>query len=359
VLDVDEYSKRFEIVQLESITNIPPTKSLAHGSAQVHLDISATKFPTFSPYRIIDATGSGSHFMNKVLQVPYSTRAYNHGPALVLSWPGHKVDSKSKHIILHDCHGKTPCFPDGFSNDGSFANPSDAIDKHMEAWGFATNPEIVKENTPYNDHLGALFQDLDNPSVSKHDKSVISEFFVMIKNAGPTGLSGLEAVKQLEKAESVGASRLAVFLGSKVIPSTPPIVRYDSNFIKTWEANLELMRVKFLPSRIERHLTQIKVDNIPLKLSVAGQVVAEKKVHALAIGDSLATTDFLASSGTNRAFSTARQIFALDKEPERVFKELVQETFPVSGRENYAKVKADATRCLLVASKSRKRLRLP
>jgi hypothetical protein len=70
----------------------------------------------------------------------------------------------------------------------------------------------------------------------------------------------------------------------------------------------------------------------------------------------LATTDFIASSGTNRAFSIARQIFVMGKEPEEVFNEMVKATFPSNGRDHYDRI-IDNAQIWLRKANSRKRLR--
>jgi hypothetical protein len=279
--------------------------------------------------------------MNGLLKVPYAKTAFNHGPALIMSWPGHLIDSSLKQAQLHDCNGNSPCFKEGWSNIGLFSDPSEAIDKHLKSWGYEIHPDIEKENTGYNDLFSLLLKDLDDPKIPNIDKIELTNFFKMIQSLASKGLSGLEAVKQLKIINTPSADLFARYIVDIVAPDGDPL---SPAFPAVLESNLEKMRITLVPSRIERYLEKIRVDNVRLKLKV-GENVVEKVVYSLAIGDSLASTDFLSSAGTNRAFSTAIQIFRMGKDAERVFEELIRKTIP-SIRGDYNEIVYNAQKWL-------------
>jgi hypothetical protein len=346
---LEGYGDRFEIVKLNSMEAIDHPQNIFGKSVttKVQIDVSAVKFPRFNPIRIIDATGSKAHLMNGILKVPYSPIAYNHGVALIASWPAHRINADVKESHLHDCRAGSPCYKEGTSNTGLVSDSSEIIDKHLEAFGFPIYPDIPKKSGGNSQQLLKLLKDLDDPLVSELDKSEISKFFTMIKNA-PMGLSGFEATDQLYKVKTESAKSLVNYFATAVLPNLP---KHDPSYHKTWRSNLQEMKITFVSARIERHLDKIKVDNVPVKLIMGDKVVIERTVQALAIGDSLATTDFLKSVGTNRAFYMARQIFGLGKAPEVVFEELKRELFNSEELDNFEKT---AKKWLLKSAKSPK-----
>ena len=94
--------------------------------------------------------------------------------------------------------------------------------------------------------------------------------------------------------------------------------------------NLEQLRVTFIPQRIEKHLTKIKTNNVPVAVDFDGRLLT-KHVNVIVMGDALGTTDFTWGQGTNRGFSMATQIFKEGKEINKVYSDMVEHCFSKSG----------------------------
>ena len=304
---LDQYSSRFQIVKLNSLL----------GSAS-KVEISLDKIPftkEFIPQTIIDATGSKSHLMNGILKVPYdSNHHYTHGSALHFAWP-----TKLSHP---DSNGGRRAGPD--SAHAIYADPFEGSTKFFTKWGF----KVDKRAKPYpganyrGNVLNAVFKLLSDPRVDQGIKSRIENIFVEIQRSGKNGMGSSELVGRLDAIyKDLDPSHPAFLPTRKLANAVLRIGRIGTD----WNT-LKQVRVTFIPERVEKHLTKIKVDNVPVKLDIAGSV-RNIQIETIALGDSLGTSDFSWSHSTNRGFSMVNRIFRNGENPNTAFNEMVERTF--------------------------------
>ena len=114
------------------------------------------------------------------------------------------------------------------------------------------------------------------------------------------------------------------------------------------------LRVTFIPERVERYLSKIKVDSVPVKLDIAG-TIKKSRVRVIAVGDALGTTDFFVGQATNRGFSMANQIFKSGRNPKVVYAEMVENTF--NTHKLFETKAVDAREWVLAASGKQKEIK--
>ena len=308
---LDRYSTRFQLVSLKSLSGSPEL-----------VEISLDRVPfdkEINPRILIDATGSKAHLMNGILKVPYTPdHHYTHGSVLHFVWPSKLTHPKSK-------SGRTSS---STSFDALFADPFDKSADLFSKWGYKVDLEAkpFPGANYHGERLNAVFQLLFDPNVDKNIKTQIESIFVDIQRGGKNGITG----------ESMYTRLLAIYRPLETSnPAHTVLQRLAFRILKIGglganRVKLRQLRVTFLPERVEKYLSKIKVDRIPVNINIAGRI-RNVKVSVMALGDSLAISDFSWGIGTNRGFAMANRIFSDGEWPNKVYQEMVKDTFKTLG----------------------------
>ena len=317
---LQQYPSRFKLVKLKSMSgSLDLVKiSLEYSSISNNID----------PTTIIDATGSKAELMNGILKIPYNPdHYYTHGSALHFAWPS-KLTRPNALVLGIQSNCQLNCPNDAISATAFFADPFENSNEIFTKWGFKVDPRAKPfSNANYDsERLNSLFGILSDHTVDDKVKSLIEAVFIDIQKGGKDGMKGGEIVSRL------------IFISWELDsnnPAYPHLIRLISDILMLGDLgsdlkNLEQLRVTFIPQRIEKHLTKIKTNNVPVAVDFDGRLLT-KHVNVIVMGDALGTTDFTWGQGTNRGFSMATQIFKEGKEINKVYSDMVEHCFSKSG----------------------------
>ena len=312
ILDrLDQYSSRFQIVKLNSLS----------GSAS-KVEISLDRVPftyEFIPQTIIDSTGSKAELMSGILKVPHDPHHYyTHGSALHLAWPSRLNTHVSSRMLVAGPESATAIF----------ANPFENSNELFTKWGFKVDPmaKAYPETNYHGGKLSAVFQLLSDPNVDQSIKTRLESIFIDIQKGGKNGIDG-----------NTFFSRLVAIYRSleKSDPAYTAIRQLAYAVINTsgLGANVENMsqlRITFIPQRVEKYLSEIKVDHVPVNINIARDT-RKFQVSVLAFGDSLVTSDFSEGISASRGIAMANQIMGNGENANRAYEEMLKHTILTPG----------------------------
>lgn len=315
------YKDSFLLAKLDEIELIQGTIFI---NTHTKIDISV------SPKIIVDATGFHSILMNKILKIPFSEE-YEYGSALKITWPEHQLNNKKlKEVEFHDCHESTEYYNQGFSSVAEFSYPLAELEDFLKDCGFYINKKATKlpflqfDKTPFSIKLPPFLKKIinleKNTTLYKHALDLFSD----MKNGKLSGLTGFDFIKRLQQFNWVEADTLAKVIRNVIDPEIS--INNIYNDLDHIKEDLDKITIVFVPSRLERWISNNQVQT-RLKIISSNIESSIFPVTAMAVGDSLTSTDFRHGLGVNRGLHTATQIFKEYLNPEIVRQLLVKNSY--------------------------------